>query len=226
MYSLDKLNGTIHYTLCMQYEEGKVMNYDGFLRPTNHYDAQVQDIDEEICKLIAKRKELSEFPGFPTDDLIVQWAKKYGFYEDFLNGVFGQLHAEHHFQPQIEPQGFVGNIPVLKSFTKDRLFYAVTSIRQYDNASIVNLTVDHETLTEDEVPMAHTIIGGDLELRVTDPSGITYVTQNRGGGGFDGHTAFQFLVSPPLPSDLAGVKLLFSDLQKEGVSFEFELNEA
>lgn len=201
------------------------MMYDKFERPTNHYDERVKEVDEEICGLIAKRKELLEFPAFPYDDLIVLWAKRYGFYEDFLNGLFGHLHAEHHFLPQIEPKNFMKNIPVLKSFVKGPLFYAITSIRQYDNASIVNLTVDHETLTEDEMPLAHTIVGGDLELRVTDNQGTTYTTQTRGGGGFDGHTAFQFLVAPPLKEDLAGVKLLFSDFQKDGLSFEIELNE-
>lgn len=199
------------------------MNYDRFERPTDHYDQQLEKIDEEICQLIAKRKKLSRSPGFPTDDLIIQWAKKYGFYEDFLNGLFGHLHAEHHFQPQIEPKGFVENIPVLQSFVKDQVFYAVTSIRQYENASMVNVIVDYERVTEDDIHQAHTMIGGDLELRVRDTKKTSYMTQNRGGGGFDGHTAFQFLISPPLASDLSGVNLLFSDGQKDGLSFDIAL---
>lgn len=187
------------------------MNYDGFQRPTNHYDERVKEIDEEICRLIKQRSGTVEDPGMPTDELIRAWAKKYDFYEDFLNGLFGHILAEAHFHPQIEPKGFVKSIPILSSFEKDALFYAITSVRQYENASVLYLSVDHDTYDADEAHLAHAMIGHDLELRVVGSNGIKYSCQNRGGGGFDGHTAFQFIIAPPLPEDLQGITLKFSN---------------
>jgi hypothetical protein len=60
-----------------------------FEPPTQHYNQEIEAIDEQICHLIRLRKELSNNdPGFPTKDLIAEWSSKYGFYEDFLNSVF------------------------------------------------------------------------------------------------------------------------------------------
>ncbi|MBP1917488.1 chorismate mutase [Lederbergia galactosidilyticus] len=67
-----------------------------FEPPTDHYDEQIESIDEEICHLIKQRKDLSNNnPGFPTKHLIASWSKKYNFYEDFLDSIFSDfLHEE------------------------------------------------------------------------------------------------------------------------------------
>lgn len=195
------------------------LNYDSFKRPTDHYDERLKEIDEEICRLIDQRKVVTNEPSMPTEELILAWAQKYGFYEDFLNGLFGHILAEKYFHPQITPRGFVKNIPILASFTQDKLFYALTSIRQYENASLVNLSIDHESFDEDETPLAHTIIGHNLSLEVVDTEGTKYHCQNQGGGGFDGHTAFQFLIAPPLPENLQRIRLKLSN-EVDGKDFK------
>lgn len=187
------------------------MMYDGFERPTEHYDERVKEIDKEICRLIKQRSETVEDPGMPTDELISIWANEYHFYEDFLNGLFGHILAEKYFFPQIEPKNFIESIPVLSSFQKDDLFYAITSIRQYENASVLYLSVDHDTYDGDDVHLAHAMIGHDLELNVVDAAGVKYYCQNRGSGGFGSHTSFQFLITPPLEKDLKGISFKFSN---------------
>lgn len=100
-----------------------------FEPPTEHYDERIEAIDEQICELIIQRKDLSNNnPGFPTKQLISHWSKKYGLYEDFLNGVFAHLLNEEMCRPVVEPKGFLKNIPILKSFEKDDLFYSVTCL--------------------------------------------------------------------------------------------------
>lgn len=186
------------------------MIHNRFEPPADHYDERLKEIDEEICKLVDQRKTVSNNPGFPTDELITSWAKQYDFHKSFLNGLFGHIFAEEHFVDCIEPKEFVKNIPILQSYTKDKLFYTVTFIRQYENASIVNVTIDCDTfgMEADDSPEHHILAQG-LELKVEDPNGMKYSCQNRGGGGFDGHVAFQYIVSPPLPEDLGDVKLIF-----------------
>lgn len=55
-----------------------------FIRPTEHYDQRITDIDEQICALIKQRKERSDNnPGFPSFEYISDWAAKFELYEDF-----------------------------------------------------------------------------------------------------------------------------------------------
>ncbi len=183
------------------------MRQESFERPTEHYDENIEAIDEQICHLIKQRKDLSNNnPGFPTNELISAWAEKYGLYEDFLNGVFGHFLHEEMFRSMVEPKGFLRNIPILKSFEKDDLFYSVTFVRQFENASIVHLNIDRDD--SDDVPgvfFDHDF----LELSIEDGKGTTYDCRNAGGGGTGGHTSYPFIVSPSLPDDLSEIELVF-----------------
>lgn len=183
------------------------MRRESFERPTEHYDEKIEAIDEQICHLIKQRKDLSKNDaGFPTNELISAWAEKYGLYEDFLNGLFGHFLHEEMYRPTVEPQGFLRNIPILKSFEKDDLFYSVTFVRQFENASIVHLNIDRD----DSDDMPGVFVDHDfLELSIEDGKGTAYDCRNVGGGGTGGHTSYQFIVSPPLPDDLSEIEWTF-----------------
>ncbi|WP_226036823.1 hypothetical protein [Aquibacillus saliphilus] len=123
-----------------------------FEPPTKHYDQQIEAIDEQICNLIKQRKDISNnTPGFPTKKLITAWSEKYSFYEGFLNSVFTNFLNEDMYKPVVEPKGFLKNIPILKSFEKDDVFYSVTFVRQFENASVVHFNIDRQD-SDDEVP--------------------------------------------------------------------------
>ncbi|MBM7602503.1 hypothetical protein JOC75_000473 [Metabacillus crassostreae] len=195
-----------------------------FEPPTKHYDERIEDVDEKICELIRQRKDLSSNnPGFPTKKLISSWSKKYGFYEDFLNGVFAELLSEEMYKPIVVPKGFVRNIPILRFFEKDELFYSVTFIRQYKNASIVHFSIDREDTDEinwDFREREHTWFG----LVVDDGKGTEYDCQNEGGGGSGGHTSYTFIVTPSVPDDSSEIKFIFKEYKapfKEATGFEF-----
>lgn len=57
---------------------------------------RVGPLDEVICSLLAKRKELSdENPGFLNSDLISKWGQKFGLNENWLRRMFAvYLHGE------------------------------------------------------------------------------------------------------------------------------------
>ncbi|AOV07737.1 hypothetical protein [Sporosarcina ureilytica] len=182
-------------------------------RPTAHYDEQLKEIDEELCVLINKRKELSKNPGFPTDELIYEWVNQYAFQAEFLHALFRCLLEEEHYQPIIEPKGFIKNIPVLKSFEKDDVFFLVTFLRQFENATVVNVTMDRDSSGDLPGEFMHHPF---LELEIIDESGTKYTVQNNGGGGSGGHTALAYVVSPTLPEDLGNIQLVF---KKESTYF-------
>lgn len=193
-----------------------------FEPPIEHYDEQIEAIDEQICNLIKQRKELSNNnPGFPTKQLITNWAKKYNFYEDFLNSVFADFLNEDIYKPVVEPKGFLKNIPILKSFEKDDIFYSVTFVRQFENASVVHFNIDRED-TEDEMPRRfREPIFFDLSIEGKDAD---YDCRNEGGGGSGGHESYTFIVSPALPDDISKYKLVFKECKlpfQKPTGFEF-----
>lgn len=194
-----------------------------FEPPTDHYDDRIQAIDEQICDLIKQRKELSDNnPGFPTKQLISAWSEKYDFYEEFLNGLFSHLYHEDIYKPVIEPRGFVKNIPILKSFEKDDVFYSVTFIRQFENTSVVHLNIDRD-YSEDDMSQwhqrEHTYFGLSIE-----GEGTQYECRNEGGGGSMGHESSTYIVSPALPDDISKFKLVFKEYKvpfQKPTGFEF-----
>ena len=121
-----------------------------FERPTDHYDERILSIDEQICALLKERKDVSNNnPGFPPTEQIAEWAKKYDQYEDVLNSIFSTLRMEEEFKPRVEPENFIKHLPILKSVEKNDRLYTITFIRQFENASVVQLNIDWEEKTED-----------------------------------------------------------------------------
>ncbi|OZQ78428.1 chorismate mutase [Paenibacillus odorifer] len=174
-----------------------------FVRPTEHYDLQIKDIDEQICALIKQRKEISNNnPGFPPFESISKWAENYELYEDFLKAVFGTLLSEEHFKPMVEPIDFRKHIAVLKSIEKDELFYTLTSIRQYSNASVVTLNIDWDMTTE--LP-ANSHSHSFFELFI----GEEYDSRMTNGGSSTEQASYNYVISPPLSDDPSGVTLEF-----------------
>ncbi|WP_257475026.1 hypothetical protein [Bacillus sp. MCCB 382] len=179
-----------------------------FERPTDYYDEKLLPIDEELCALLQKRKEVSHNnPGYPKLEDIATWADKYDVYEDLLRSLFGVLENEEAFKPQVEPRDFQKYIRILQSLEKEDCLYTVPFIKQYANASVVHLNIDreyNESLERERFhrnSFWHLQIGKGYDCRVT------------GGGGSQEHTSFDFIVTPGLPEDLSGMTLTFKEFQ-------------
>jgi hypothetical protein len=197
-----------------------------FEPPTEHYDERIESIDEQICQLIKQRKDLSNNnPGFPRKDIITAWSKKYDLYEEFLQGVFGHFFNEEMYKSIVEPEGFVKNIPILKSFEKNDLFYTVTFVRQFQNASVVHLTIDRDDSNDEPGFFRdhHSWFG----LSIDDGEGTEYDCRNEGGGGSGGHTSYSFIISPALPEDSSNIKFVFKETKTpyntKPTGFEFAI---
>ena len=193
-----------------------------FERPNVHYDENLFEIDEQICALLEKRKNISnDNPGMPKEEMISGWAKKYGFYEEYLNAVFESFRSEKYFKPRVEPKGFKKHLPVLKAVEVKNVLYTVNFIRQYSNASVINLNIDWDASEEIEETWVHTF--WELEM------GDKYDCRTEGGSGSGGHVSYKFVVSPPLPDDLNELVLQFKGYltphreAPTGVEFEIEL---
>ncbi|WP_251551051.1 hypothetical protein [Neobacillus muris] len=182
-----------------------------FERPTEYYDDRLFSIDEQICALLKERRELSnQNPGFPPADLIAGWASKYGHYEDFLNSLFGSLRLEDQFKPRVEPIHFEKYLSILKSVEKAGRLYTITFIRQFENASVVQLNCDwHETEGEHELRHLQHERPAFLTLEMGEP----YECRMDRGSGTTGQYTHTFIVTPRIPDDYSGLKLTFKEYQ-------------
>ncbi|TSB47921.1 chorismate mutase [Alkalicoccobacillus porphyridii] len=202
------------------------MYHSSFEPPTDYYDPSIQDIDEQICKLVNERKKRSDNnPGFPPQRLLSSWAKEYQFYEEFLNGLFSTLVNEDLQQPIIVPKVFLKNIPILKAHGENDVFYSMTTMRQFQNASLIYLTCDRYIPAEalhqhehHEYPHLELFIEGDDK---------TYNCQWQGGGGSADHMSNTYVVSPPLPDDVSGLTFVFREFKtpskREATGYEFTI---
>lgn len=179
-----------------------------FERPTDYYDDRIFSIDEQICALLKKRREASNNnPGFPPPENISDWAEKYDLYEDLLNSVFGALRMEEEFKPRVEPRNFIRHLPILKSVEKGDRLYTITYIRQFENASVVQLNIDWDDSNDDHDDLRHRHQHRFFELDL----GEHYECRTDRSGGSGGHYRYNFIVSPPIPDDHSGIELVFKE---------------
>ena len=177
-------------------------------RPTDHYDEQLLQIDEQICALLNQRKVLSnKNPGTPPDDVLSNWAAKYDLSEEFLYSLFGTMRYEHLFKTRIEPTGFRRYLPVLKSIEIDERIYSVTVIRQYENASVIQLHIDWDEPDDSPIDLNNRRHHKTYELFIDDQ----YDCRNERAGGSTGHYTHNFIVSPPLPDNISGLDFVFKE---------------
>lgn len=182
-----------------------------FRRPTTYYNEGIKQIDKELCELIKKRKEISNNdPGYPPFEYIADWAEKFDLYEDLLKSIFSSLWKDEIYKPLVEPKDYIKNLPVLKSVELDNKLFSVISIRQYSNASVVNFNIDWDnTSNPSECRSHHT----HHELFISDQYDCRMIS----GTGGEGHFHFDYVISPPLLDNLAGVELTFKEYE-----FQFE----
>ena len=163
---------------------------------TYYYCESLAVIDKQICALLAQRKELSDDnPGLPGRELISTWCEQYGLNEEKIQRIFASMSSEHSFLPheQVEPTEFLKFVPILKSVELDNILYAVTYMKQYENASVVYIDMELNSAEEN--------------VRLEFAGFELFISPNyqcRPGGGSGGGKGMQqsFVVTPPLPDEV------------------------
>jgi len=171
-----------------------------FHAPVGYYCESLAAIDEQICALFAERKVISENnPGFPSLDLISAWCKQYNLSKHEVWSIFSSMSNESSSLPQeqIEPTEFLRFVPILKSVELDNIFYAVTYMKQYKNASVVSLEVELNS-SEENIRLEY----AGFELFISP----NYQCRPARGGGDDKGIQHSFVVTPSLPDDVTGLE--------------------
>lgn len=198
------------------------MKRSQYVRPTTYYDEKIFQIDEGICELLKKRKEISNNnPGYPPFEYIDRWAAKYGLYENQLKSIFGSLLNEEAYRTIIEPKEFKKNLPVIKYVEEENRIFSVIFISQYSNTSVVNFNID--AIETDDL-IDRTKGHNHFELYIDEE----YYCRSLSGGGSGSHMTYKFVVSPALPDDFCGIKLIFKEynsyFEKEQIGNDIVIN--
>lgn len=170
-----------------------------FRPPTDYYYEELVQIDEQICSLLSKRKELSnDNPGFPNLELISAWSQKFELNKDWLQRLFvAYMLNEERLQPLEEPKSFLKFVPILKSIEIDNMLYAVTHMKQYNNSSVV--FVETEVNTDNSfVRLGH----ASFEMFISPE----YQCRQSSGSGHGKGIQHSFIVTPALPDDVTEVE--------------------
>ncbi|MFJ7919639.1 hypothetical protein ACIQ6U_07755 [Lysinibacillus fusiformis] len=165
-------------------------------------------IDEQICALLCQRKELSAHTkDSPTDEMMKEWAQKYGFDDTFLAMIFSVIKAEKYYQSRVEPVGFRQYIPVLQSQEVGERIYTISYVRQYENASVVQLLIDWDDEGKSYQDIRQRLNRHYLGLYIDQH----YECRHTGTHGSDGYESNKYVVTPPLPDDLQGLSFVFTE---------------
>ncbi|MCR8852577.1 hypothetical protein [Lysinibacillus fusiformis] len=165
-------------------------------------------IDEQICALLFQRKELSAHTkDSPTDEMMKEWAQKYGLDDTYLAMIFSVIKSEKHYQSRVEPVGFRHYIPVLQSQEVGDRIYTISYVRQYENASVVQLLIDWDYEEDSYQDIRQRLNRNYLGLFIDHH----YECQHKGASGSGGHVSNRYVVTPPLPNDIQGFSFIFTE---------------
>ncbi|MFS0576391.1 hypothetical protein AB1K83_12200 [Sporosarcina sp. 179-K 3D1 HS] len=170
----------------------------------DNYDERIRQLDEQFCSLLKERKALTEnrMVELP-EEVMIEWAEAYGLHVDYVKSLFNIIQMEDQFRPRVEPLNFRKYVPVMQSVETEDYLYSVTFIRQYENASVVQLHVNWDG-TDDRRGEGPNYPYFSLAI------GEGYDCREEGGSGTTGHATQEFVVSPALPDDLSGTEFKFS----------------
>lgn len=186
-------------------------SYNQFDKESTYYHADLESIDEKICALIQERKQISgENPGFPEKALLQKWSQRYGIYEELLRSLFNELQNEADFKPHIEPKGFRKFLSIMQGGEMKDSFVYVTHIRQYENASVLSLTIDRAIDNRDEYGHESADCKFiELELEIEG-----YDCRTDSGSGSGGQMMMDYIIFPALPDDFSELDLVFKEMER------------
>ena len=85
--------------------------------------------------------------------------------------------------------------------------YTVSYVRQYDNASVVQLLIDWDEQQEQQLTIQQKLQRNHFGLYIDE----SYECRSKGTGGSNGHESSTYVVTPPLPDDLRGLHFVLQN---------------
>jgi hypothetical protein len=192
-----------------------------------YYNKQLQPIDEKICALIQERKTMAgDNPGLPSEEAFQSWGKKFGHSPDMLREIFAAMQNEELFKPRVEPKKFRGFVTVMSGKKFGDQFFCVTHLRQYENASVLSLTVSNPFDYKESYMDHDDQRQLDYKLEIPDSG---YNCSFNDGSGSEGMWISNYIIAPAIPDELPDLKLVFQEQEmfpeqkQTGNVFELDL---
>ncbi|WP_340388659.1 hypothetical protein [Paenibacillus sp. FSL E2-0151] len=167
----------------------------------NEYSDEVQQIDEQLLKLVAARKDITGAVQYqPPQNTIDEWVSLLDMKEEDIRYVLRSVQPmpQRHYFPS-EPLQLTSVVPIMKKMIKDSCEYMITHSMQYEGESLVYVEIQYKGNEAERIQMVPHLA---LEI-FSEQRHITMRHGSRGGGG---ETQISFRVIPALPSSLENVR--------------------
>lgn len=177
------------------------MGWSEFREIPNEYNEEVQQIDGQLLKLVAARKNITGAVQYqPPQDTIDQWVKLLDMKEEDIRYVLRSVQPmpQRHYFPR-EPLQLTGVVPIMKKTIKDSCEYIITHSMQYEGESLVYVEIQYKGNESERIQLVP-----HLALEVL--SGQRHMTMRHGSRGGGGVTQLSFRVVPALPFSLENVR--------------------
>lgn len=177
------------------------MGWGEFREIPNEYSNEVQQIDEQLLKLVTARKNITGTTQYqPPQDAIDKWVKLLDMREEDIRYVLRSVQPmpQRHYFPR-ESLLLKGVVPIMKKTIKDACEYIITHSMQYEGESLVYVEIQYKGNDVERIQMVP-----HLALEVL--SGQRHMTMRHGSRGGGGETQLTFRVVPALPFSLENVQ--------------------
>ncbi|MGC5775426.1 hypothetical protein [Paenibacillus pabuli] len=167
----------------------------------NEYSDEVQQIDEQLLKLVTARKNITGTTQYqPPQDVIDKWVNLLDMKEEDIRYVLRSVQPmpQRHYFPR-EPLQLTSVVPIMKKTIKDSCEYMITHSMQYEGESLVYVEIQYKGNDAERIQMVP-----HLALEIFGAQRHTTMRHGSRGGG--GETQLTFRVVPALPSSLENVR--------------------
>ncbi|WP_153976656.1 hypothetical protein [Paenibacillus xylanilyticus] len=165
------------------------------------YNDQVRQIDEQLLRLVAQRKQITGAVQYhPPQEVIDEWTASLDLKEEDIRYVLRSVQPmpqRHFFPPEELP--LIGVVPIMKRTVQDSCEYLITHSMQYETESIIHVEIHYKGNETDRV---HVVPHLALEV-ISEQNHMSTRHSSRGGGG---ETHLSYRVVPALPSSLEQVQ--------------------
>ncbi|MGF9700220.1 hypothetical protein [Paenibacillus sp. MABNR03] len=177
------------------------MGWSEFRAIPFEYNDEVRQIDEQLLRLVAARKNITGAVQYhPPQEIIDEWVTSLDMKEEDIRYVIRNVQPmpQMQFFPR-EELPLIGVVSIMKKAVIDSCEYLITHSMQYETESIVHLEIQYKGKEAERV---HVVPHLALEII----SGQGYMTMRHSSRGGGGDTQMSFRVVPALPSSLENIQ--------------------
>lgn len=168
------------------------------------YNEDIKEIDEQIMRLVQKRKNLAAGGNFiPATEQVQIWQEEFGLSELKIYELIRMLNRSAKRRSFSDFSGELRTVvPIMKQTNTGKFTLKMTHMMQYENWSELHINVRYAESLEEDVSLN---LNFTLDIYGKE---IQYNVRRGSGSSHSNEAQMQFMVEPPLPDELEGLSFV------------------